>query len=269
MSSGSAAATIAVAMPRSKWLPRLGNTAGERLTVIRCSGQLSALDNTAARTRSRASCNDASGSPTMVKPGIPPMCTSMSTTVLEPRTTQHSGSAPNASEGPAGAPPWPARGGTDAPRERRTAIRCQVGRARRASGAPADATEHPRPGHRLQAGAVAEAAAGFDLTDDNGRSVERDDVDLADVAAPVAGRIVKPACSRCRTATRSPYEPTPSLARIATTSGVERAVDGPSQWSRTPRCGRGTSVTRGVDNPNTSILRDLRRSSNPSQRSPF
>jgi hypothetical protein len=50
-------------------------------TVLVWSGHGSLLDNTAARTRSRASYSDASGNPTSVKPGIPPMCTSMSTTV--------------------------------------------------------------------------------------------------------------------------------------------------------------------------------------------
>jgi hypothetical protein len=70
------AASTATATGRSKWVPRFGMEAGERLTVIRCCGQGSPEQSTAARTRSRASARAVSGSPTRTNPGMPPMCTS-------------------------------------------------------------------------------------------------------------------------------------------------------------------------------------------------
>ena len=67
-----AAASTAAAIARSKLDPRLGRLAGERLMVIRrVAGQGWPLLTTAARTRSRDSDSDVSGSPTNEKDGTP------------------------------------------------------------------------------------------------------------------------------------------------------------------------------------------------------
>ena len=68
------------AMARSNPEPALRKPEGARLTVILFWGQVKPLDMMAARTRSRASRQDASGSPTTRKPGSPLLtCTSTST----------------------------------------------------------------------------------------------------------------------------------------------------------------------------------------------
>ena len=64
-------------MGRSSPEPALRTLVGARLTVTRFCGHLNPLEMTAARTRSRDSRQDASGSPTMVKDGRPvDTCTS-------------------------------------------------------------------------------------------------------------------------------------------------------------------------------------------------
>ena len=66
-----AAARMAMAMPRSKPLPRLGRLAGDRPTVIRRCGHFSRLLTMAARIRSRASRSAVSGRPTSMRPTQP------------------------------------------------------------------------------------------------------------------------------------------------------------------------------------------------------
>ena len=66
-------------MGRSKWLPSLGMSAGDRLIVIRLEGRAIAMDDSAVRTRSRASDTALSGNPTSEKagrPGVTAHCTS-------------------------------------------------------------------------------------------------------------------------------------------------------------------------------------------------
>ena len=58
-------------MARSRPLPALRNDEGARFTVIRCDGHGAPLVVTAARTRSRASRQAASGRPTTAKAGRP------------------------------------------------------------------------------------------------------------------------------------------------------------------------------------------------------
>jgi len=58
-------------MGRSKWLPSLSLSAGDRLMVMRFDGSAIAMDDSAARTRSRASDTALSGSPTSEKAGTP------------------------------------------------------------------------------------------------------------------------------------------------------------------------------------------------------
>ncbi len=77
----SAAASTAMAMARSRMEPRLCSKAGDSPTVIRPVGQVKPQLATAARTRSRASLIEVSGSPTMVMLGRPLLrcaCTSTS-----------------------------------------------------------------------------------------------------------------------------------------------------------------------------------------------
>src|SRR5690554_882752 len=64
-----APARTETAMARSVTEPDLGNDAGDRLTVMRRAGQAKPDEDTAARTRSRASLRDVSGSPTKVNAG--------------------------------------------------------------------------------------------------------------------------------------------------------------------------------------------------------
>ena len=59
-------------MGRSYTVPSLRRSAGERLTVIRETGNLQPTLRMAARTRSLASLTAASGSPTSSKAGRPP-----------------------------------------------------------------------------------------------------------------------------------------------------------------------------------------------------
>ena len=58
-------------MARSSTEPALGTPVGARLTVTRRAGHGRPQDSSAARTRSRASRQDASGSPTTVNAGRP------------------------------------------------------------------------------------------------------------------------------------------------------------------------------------------------------
>ena len=67
----SRAVSRATAMGRSKWLPSLGRSAGDRLMVIRFDGKAIDITASAERTRSRASLTALSGSPTMEKAGSP------------------------------------------------------------------------------------------------------------------------------------------------------------------------------------------------------
>ena len=77
----SAPASVATAIARSKPEPDFGSVAGERFTVMRRLGHASPDDVTAARTRSRDSANEASGSPTSVNAGSEgARCASTSTT---------------------------------------------------------------------------------------------------------------------------------------------------------------------------------------------
>ncbi len=71
------ATSSATASARSSPEPTLRIVGGARFTVVRVSGHGSPLDAIAARTRSRASRQAASGRPTMVTPGTPrPTCAS-------------------------------------------------------------------------------------------------------------------------------------------------------------------------------------------------
>ena len=75
-----AAAAMPMAMGRSKRPDSLGRSAGARLTVMRRLGNSTPLCRSAARTRSRLSRTDTSGSPTMLKAGRPlARCTSTET----------------------------------------------------------------------------------------------------------------------------------------------------------------------------------------------
>ena len=97
--SWSSAASSAKAMARSRPLPTLRTLDGARLTVTRLVGQVQPVESRAARTRSRASRQAVSGSPTMVKPGSPAeACTSTVTgwpsaprTVAEPMVASTTG----------------------------------------------------------------------------------------------------------------------------------------------------------------------------------
>jgi hypothetical protein len=66
------ATSTPTAMGRSSPAPPFRTPDGARFTVIRRCGHASLLERMAARTRSRASRTSASGSPTTVKPGMPP-----------------------------------------------------------------------------------------------------------------------------------------------------------------------------------------------------
>ena len=75
----------ASAMGRSKWLPSLTTSAGERLTMMRLDGSDSPIEVSAPRTRSRDSATALSGRPTTTKAGSPPTIwtwTSMSRTSI-------------------------------------------------------------------------------------------------------------------------------------------------------------------------------------------
>ena len=240
--------------------------------MIRCNGQLSALDNTAARTRSRASCNDASGSPTMVKPGIPPMCTSMSTTV--PRTPDSATLRHRARRIRtlrARARPWLGRGGADGPRGRRSASPCPAGRARPASGDPAGATERPwigspPPGRSQRPNPLRVLTSQTTTVAPSSAMTSISPISQRQLRAT----IVKPACSRCRTATRSPYDRRRPWRARPPPPASSLAAEAPSWWSSKRRCGQGNRVTRAVDNPNPSIVRQRRRrTATPSQDRPF
>ena len=74
---------IPTAIARSSDAPALRRSAGARFTVIRRGGKARPLLRIAPRTRSRASCRAASGSPTIVKPGRPG-ATSTSTRITRP-----------------------------------------------------------------------------------------------------------------------------------------------------------------------------------------
>ena len=73
------AASSAAAIARSKPGPALRRSAGARLAVIRCIGNLKPELTMAERTRSRDSLTAGSGSPTREKLGSPPLATSTST----------------------------------------------------------------------------------------------------------------------------------------------------------------------------------------------
>src|SRR5579864_3576245 len=69
-----------MAIGRSRPAPLLRTPVGARLTVTRLWGQLNPLDRIAALTRSLASRQEASGSPTTVNDGMPAeTCTSTET----------------------------------------------------------------------------------------------------------------------------------------------------------------------------------------------
>src|SRR5664280_3014796 len=76
---------LAMAIARSKLLPRLGRLAGDSPRVIRRCGHDSPLLTMAARIRSRASCNEVSGRPIRVSPGRP-WARSASTSTSRPST---------------------------------------------------------------------------------------------------------------------------------------------------------------------------------------
>ena len=65
------AASRARAIGRSKWLPSLGRSAGDMLTVMTLGGSARPMAVSAARTRSRLSATALSGRPTMTKRGMP------------------------------------------------------------------------------------------------------------------------------------------------------------------------------------------------------
>ena len=77
----SSAASTASAIGRSKWLPSLGRSAGDRLTVMRRDGMAMAIDDSAVRTRSRASDTALSGRPTIAKAGMPGVTAHCTSTV--------------------------------------------------------------------------------------------------------------------------------------------------------------------------------------------
>lgn len=75
--------SIPIAMGRSKLGPFLRISAGARLTVMRVEGNANHEFFRALRTRSLLSCIAVSGSPTILKAGIP-LLTSSSTSILFP-----------------------------------------------------------------------------------------------------------------------------------------------------------------------------------------
>ena len=76
---------IAAAIPRSSEAPRLGRSAGARLTVIRRGGYVKPLLRIAPRTRSRASWSAVSARPTIEKPGRPGATSTSTRTTLPAR----------------------------------------------------------------------------------------------------------------------------------------------------------------------------------------
>ncbi|OEI69459.1 hypothetical protein Cus16_0063 [Curtobacterium sp. ER1/6] len=141
----SAPARTAMAIARSNPEPRFGTAAGVRLTVMRRAGSGAPAFAAAARTRSRASPNEVSGRPMMLKAGSW-LVRCASTSIRRPVTP----SSATAADRPMPLTGHPPRARTRTgrrrraprPRPRGSPVRAPRG-ARRTTSAPADAAGRP------------------------------------------------------------------------------------------------------------------------------
>src|SRR5690606_16676942 len=183
-----AAPAIATAIARSKWPPFFGRPAGNRLTVIRASGQANPLLMTAERTRPRASLSAVSSRPIRWMPGTP-RPTSASTSTTRPliptsatprvRATGMSAHPPLVAEDELPGEPLQRHHVDPHPRE-------PLGAAGQPPGREAVQPGHLLRGDGLQRRAVPVPGTGLHLDRDEGVAVPREDVDLALPASPVA-----------------------------------------------------------------------------------
>src|SRR5690606_3721935 len=181
-----AAPAIATAIARSKWPPFFGRPAGNRLTVIRASGQANPLLMTAERTRPRASLSAVSSRPIRWMPGTP-RPTSASTSTTRPliptsatqrvRATGMSAHPPLVAEDELPGEPLQRHHVDPHPRE-------PLGAAGQPPGREAVQPGHLLRGDGLQRRAVPVPGTGLHLDRDEGVAVPREDVDLALPASP-------------------------------------------------------------------------------------